>query len=263
MSFFQYLLGAVLILSGTYTLAADKEKTCAELHDNVGSYTYSHSVPIGNGMHECFEKPKEGEGAPIKFSVSYAPVQDEPKDSSGNNAKNAPTNQPSGGNSKKSASANQPPPECPKETKINKTGERVIKSTLEPGTGKTKFQKRLFEGVEIGLAGWDRAHSQGVMTGTESPDAIYYAPEEVNRSWMKRLEIFLRDLAAAKPKDEKLCIMTVTTAHPLTLRLAEIQYEVTAIKTGNSSRTVLTASIAVENKKTNPKVTTAASYAGM
>lgn len=76
MSFLQYLASIALILSSVHTLAADKEKTCAELHDNIGSYRYSHSVAIGNGMHECYEKPKEGEGAAIKFSVSYAAVQD-------------------------------------------------------------------------------------------------------------------------------------------------------------------------------------------
>jgi hypothetical protein len=243
-------------------MAEEREKTCAELHDNVGSYMYSHSVAIGNGMHECYEKPKEGEGQPIKFSVSYAPTQDDAEESEEQSTQSAPTNNTSANESSQPSSTNEPPPECPNETFVNKTGERVIKSTLEHGTGKTKFQKRLFTGVEIGLAGWDRAHSQGIMTGTESPEAIYYAPEEVNRSWMKRIETFLRDLAAAKPKDESLCLMTVTSPHPLTLRLAEIQYEVTALKAGHSAKTVLIASIKVEDKKVNPIVTTEASYTG-
>lgn len=233
----------------------------------------------------------EGEGNPIELPVSDAPTQSEPEDSEGesesaqdkpensekdstkptstqgnpknsekSSTKSTPTNKtPVGGSSKK----NQPTPKCPNETYVNKTGERVIKSTLEHGTGKTKFQHRLFKGVEIGLSGWDRAHSQGVITGTESPEAIYYAPEEVNLSWMKRVEIFLSDLATAKQKDdERLCLMTVTSAHPLTLRLAEIQYEVTALKAGNKSKTILIASIQVENKRFNPKVTTEASYTG-
>ena len=92
MYYYRHLFVLIMILCSTHTLAEEREKTCAELHDNIGSYMYSHSVDIGNGMHECFEKPKEGKGNPIKFSVSYAPVQDEPEDSEEDSAQSAPTN---------------------------------------------------------------------------------------------------------------------------------------------------------------------------
>ena len=52
--------------------------------------------------------------------------------------------------------------------------------------------------------------------------------------------------------------MTVTSTHPRTLRLKEIQYRVEAVK-GAMSRTLFEASIEVEDKKLSPRVTINAS----
>lgn len=147
------------------------------------------------------------------------------------------------------------PPMCPERTFVNKSGERIIESRLARGTARGGFERQMFSGIEVGLPGWERAHSQGSGTGKESAEAIYYAPKEVNQKWQNcGVEEFLRDLVAAAPKDQSLCLLTATTAYPKTLRLAEIQYKVTALKAGQSPMHVLDASISVENKKVNPKV---------
>jgi hypothetical protein len=59
-------------------------------------------------------------------------------------------------------------------------GATVIQSRLQPAPGRQGFEKQLFPGIQVGLSGWQRSHSQGSGTGFESPNAIRYAPEEIN-----------------------------------------------------------------------------------
>jgi hypothetical protein len=134
-------------------------------------------------------------------------------------------------------------------------GSTVIQSRLGPAVSRQGFEKLMFPGIQVGLLGWQRAHSQGGGTGSESPMAIRYAPEEVNQQYQRLgIERYLRDLFALKPADTDLWLTTVTTTHPRTLRLKEIQYRVDAIK-GAASRKLFEASIEVADQKIHPRVT--------
>ncbi|MBB5471233.1 hypothetical protein HDG32_007389 [Paraburkholderia sp. CI2] len=133
-------------------------------------------------------------------------------------------------------------------------GATVIQSRLGLPQGRQGYEKLLFPGIEVGLAGWQRSHSQGGGTGFESPHAIRYAPEEVNQQFQRLgIERYLRELVELKPSDTELWLTTVTMSHPRTLRLKEIQYRVDAVKNG-LSRKFFEASIEVSDQRINPKV---------
>ena len=134
-------------------------------------------------------------------------------------------------------------------------GSIVIQSRLRPGVKRRHFEQQFFRGIEVGLPGWQRAHSQGAGTGLESPSAIRYAPEALNQEFQRLgIERYLRELFAAKPADTELWLTTVTATHPLSLRLKEIQYHVDAVPNG-ASRRLFEASIEVANEPLNPRVT--------
>jgi hypothetical protein len=131
----------------------------------------------------------------------------------------------------------------------------VITSLLGPATTRQGFEKQFFPGVEIGLVGWERAHSQGPGTGFESPHAIRYAPREVNQAYQRLgIEKFLRKLFAEKGADVDLILTTVTYSHPGTMRLKEIQYRVDARRKKGLSQPLFEAAIEVGNSKVNPKI---------
>lgn len=44
-------------------------------------------------------------------------------------------------------------------------GNIVIQSRMGPAPGRLGYEKQLFPGLEVGLAGWQPAHSQGSGTG--------------------------------------------------------------------------------------------------
>jgi Bacterial toxin 4 len=134
-------------------------------------------------------------------------------------------------------------------------GATVIQSRLQPAPGRQGFEKQLFPGIQVGLSGWQRSHSQGSGTGFESPNAIRYAPEEVNQQFQRLgIERYLRELVELKPHDTELWLTTATTTHPRTLRLKEIQYRVDAVRNGLSRR-LFEASIEVADHRLNPRVT--------
>ncbi len=133
-------------------------------------------------------------------------------------------------------------------------GDLVIVSRLRPATERHGYEKRIFSGVQFGLDGWQRAHSQGSGTGSESAEGIRFAPPEVNLAYQNRgIERFLRELVADHPTAD-LWLTTVTATHPRTLRLKEIQYRVDAVHRGQS-RCLLEASIEVSNHTDHPRVT--------
>ncbi len=137
-------------------------------------------------------------------------------------------------------------------TFVDALGGIVIQSKLGPAVKRSGFEKVLFPGVEVGLSGWERAHSQGAGTGFESPKAIRYAPQEVNQEYQRLgIERYLRDLA--KYKNTELWLTTVTYTHPRSLRLKEIQYRVDEVLNGFSRR-LFEASIEIENKTEKPRV---------
>ena len=134
-------------------------------------------------------------------------------------------------------------------------GSIVIQSWLRSGASRRNFETQFFRGVEVGLPGWQRAHSQGAGTGCESPHASRYAPEAVNQEFQRLgIERYLRELFAEKPADTELWLTTVTATHPRSLRLKEIQYRVDALRNG-SSRRLFEASIEVANELLNPRIT--------
>jgi hypothetical protein len=146
---------------------------------------------------------------------------------------------------------------------IPKPGERVsrdalggivIESLLDAPPGRTGFESQLFRGVEVGLPGWQRAHSQGNITGHESPNAIRYAPAEVNQEFQRLgIERFLRELREHVRPEVDLLLTTVTYTHPGTLRLKEIQYKLVARFRG-TTRPLLEAAIEVEDRRVAPRV---------
>jgi hypothetical protein len=134
-------------------------------------------------------------------------------------------------------------------------GAIVIQSRLGPAMVRQGFEKRLLPGIEVGLPGWQRAHSQGAGTGHESPYAVRYAPAEVNQQFQRLgIERYLRDLTARQPADVELWLTTVTSTHPRSLRLKEIQYRVDAVR-NNLSRRLFEASIEVADSRDAPRVT--------
>jgi hypothetical protein len=131
----------------------------------------------------------------------------------------------------------------------------VIRSKIKSPPGRQGYEKMFFPGIELGLLGWERAHSQGNITGHESSHAIRYAPREVNQHFQRLgIERFIRELFTEKAQDVELWLTTVTYTHPQTLRLKEIQYRVDAVRLGQS-RALFEASIMIENKKQLPRIT--------
>jgi len=134
-------------------------------------------------------------------------------------------------------------------------GAIVIHSLLRPAVSRQDFERLMFPGIEVGLPGWQRAHSQGAGTGRESPHGIRYAPEEVNQEYQRLgIERYLRDVLGLKPNDVELWLTTVTSTHPGTLRLKEIQYRVDAVR-GTQSQRLFEVSIQVSDSRDNPRVT--------
>jgi hypothetical protein len=133
-------------------------------------------------------------------------------------------------------------------------GAIVIQSRIRPASGRKGYEKQLFPAIEVGLKGWQRSHSQGNGTGFESPDAIRYAPEEVNQQFQRLgIEKYLRELLTLKPSDVKLWLTTVTSTHKASLRLKEIQYRVDALRRG-TSWLLFEASIEIDDKRDNPRI---------
>ncbi|MFN8345490.1 MAG: polymorphic toxin type 4 domain-containing protein [Spirosomataceae bacterium] len=134
-------------------------------------------------------------------------------------------------------------------------GATVIQSKLNTGAGRKGFEKLLFPAIQVGLAGWQRAHSQGGGTGFESPYAIRYAPEEVNQEYQRLgIERYLRELVEFKNPETELWLTTVTSTHTGTLRLKEIQYRVDAVR-NNVGYKLFEASVEVADNRDNPRVT--------
>lgn len=133
-------------------------------------------------------------------------------------------------------------------------GGLVIRAEVKAPPGRAGYEKQFWPGVEVGLVGWERAHSQGQITGHESAHGIRYAPQEVNQHFQRLgIERFVRDFFSGKPHDVQLMMTTTTYTHPGTLRLKEIQYSLDAVR-GGLTKTLFEASIEIENKKTAPQV---------
>ena len=131
----------------------------------------------------------------------------------------------------------------------------VIESEVKSPPGRQGFEKKFWPGVELGLEGWERAHSQGNITGKESAEGIRYAPREVNQHFQRLgIERFIRELHQEKSDDVRLFLTTVTYTHSNTLRLKEIQYKIDAWR-DNQKFTLFEAAIEVQDKKQSPRIT--------
>lgn len=131
----------------------------------------------------------------------------------------------------------------------------VICSRMRTSPSRLDYEKILLPAVEVGLPGWERAHSQGKITGVESPNAIRYAPAEVNQIFQRLgIEGFISELFKMKAPETELWLTTVTYTHPMTLRLKEIQYRVDAV-VGDVTKTLFEASIEIQDNRQSPRVT--------
>ena len=131
----------------------------------------------------------------------------------------------------------------------------VIRSEVGPGRGRLGYEKALLSGVEVGLEGWHRAHSQGQGTGHESPYGILYAPEEVNLEYQNAgIEQHIRDLFTQIDSDVTLYLTTETIAHPGTRRLQSITYKIEAERADGSIVRLYEVDIRVQDSRDNPDV---------
>lgn len=133
-------------------------------------------------------------------------------------------------------------------------GGQVIRSRLGLPAKRLGLENRVFAGVEVGLLGWERSHSQGAGTGHESPLGIVYAPMTVNRVYQRSVERFLQELVAESRPGIDLWLTTVTRTHCGTRRLKSIEYQVDEVIPGRTPRTLFAVSIDVENARHNPRV---------
>lgn len=139
----------------------------------------------------------------------------------------------------------------------------VIRSRVGSPKARAGYEDLYFPGTEVGLKGWQRAHSQGAGTGAESREGIRYAPEEVNQAFQNRgIERFIREMQVNKAPGVQLFLTTVTYTHPGTLRLKEIQYKLEAQRKNGKPSSVFEASIEVEDSRENPRVTISADPIG-
>lgn len=132
----------------------------------------------------------------------------------------------------------------------------VIKSMVGDTPGRLDLENTLPSDTKYSSKGWQRAHSQGNITGAESGKGVLYAPEEVNQAYQRLgIEGFINDLNHVKADDVEIFLTTVTKKHPGTSALAEIEYVVLAKKAGDARPTMLfETSIEVAKKGDNPKV---------
>ena len=163
------------------------------------------------------------------------------------------------GSSLSKSSPTSPTSKFENRTFVDALGNRVIQSelTIDRTRKRKDFQNALFPSVEVGLRGWQKAHSQGLITHSpESAEAIRYAPEEVNQVFQARgIERYIRELVEQlKPQGVRLWLTTATATHWGTLRLKEIQYRVDGFKDGEHV-TLFETSIEIANTKVNPRVT--------
>jgi len=139
----------------------------------------------------------------------------------------------------------------------------VIKSIVGDAPGRLGYEKILIPGVELNLKGWERAHSQGNITGAESAKGIRYAPPEVNQKLQKLgIEKYISEFNRMKANDVTIHLTTETRAHPGTLRLSSITYKVEASRPGFGPVRLFEAEITVSNNTVNPLISPSADHYG-
>ena len=131
----------------------------------------------------------------------------------------------------------------------------VIISRVGPGRGRLGYERAMLRGIEVGLIGWERAHSQGQGTGHESSFGILYAPREVNQEFQNRgIEQHIRDLFQQIDSNVELILATETVAHPGTSRLQSITYRIDAVAPNGTQTRLAEARIDVQDSRVDPNV---------
>ena len=140
-------------------------------------------------------------------------------------------------------------------------GRILIRSEVGPppsqgGDPRMGYERQYFPGVEVGLSGWDRGHSQGAGTGRESREGIRYETAEVNRVLKNQgVERFIRDAyEIASQNGGRVIQHTVTQTHPLTLRLSSIEYRVDIVAADGRTSRIFEAEITISNDRVEPRV---------
>jgi hypothetical protein len=132
-------------------------------------------------------------------------------------------------------------------------GRLSIRSRVRSPQARAGAENAIPPATEVGLEGWDRAHSQGPGLGAENPEGIRYAPLEVNRGYMSRVENAIRELYKLKPEGVELELTTVTETHPNTLRLKSIEYQVDEVR-GGQRTPIWSAEITIQNQRISPRI---------
>ncbi len=134
------------------------------------------------------------------------------------------------------------------------TGETVICNYTGLGHERMGTENALPSGIEVGLPGWHRAHSQGAGLN-ESAHGILYAPPEVNLGYQNLgIETFMRDTSRMLPPETRMVLTTATRAQPGGQHiLASIQYKIEIEVNGVRTR-IIEAGIDVQNIRDNPRV---------
>jgi len=132
-------------------------------------------------------------------------------------------------------------------------------ATLGASAGRAGMERLKYTATKHGNlpAGpkYQRAHSLGQGTGFESPYGVFYAPEKVNQTLQnKGIEEYMRNLAAKAAPGETFRVLTKTTPHADTLRLARIDYSILRVA-GGQREEVASYSIQVTSSKEHPLVT--------
>lgn len=142
-------------------------------------------------------------------------------------------------------------------------GTTVIRSRVGRSPGRLGTEDLLPSSVEVNLPGWERAHSQGNITGAESGQGIRYAPKEVNQSLQRLgIERAIRDLYSQVAPGVEVIMTTETRAHPGSLRLAEITYRIDLLKPNGATLRVYEAAIEVQNTTHAPRCSVSAEPIG-
>lgn len=143
---------------------------------------------------------------------------------------------------------------------LSREGAVVIESAVGPPAKRAGFESDLASATEAGLRGWERAHAQGAGTGVESPFGILHAPRLVNQELQNRgIEAEVRMLQAQKRDDVRLFLRTEVHGRSGTSCLREINYQVSAVRAGDSRRRILfEASIEISGSPGNPRVAVSA-----
>lgn len=115
-------------------------------------------------------------------------------------------------------------------------GQLAITSELGPPPGRRGYEQLLPLGTEVlDRKGWERAHSQGNITGAESPEGIRLAPREVNQILQRvYVEGRIAEIVREKAPGVRIRLTTETTTWERTLRLQRIQYTLRLSRPGDS-----------------------------